>query len=194
VIGEDLGTVPRGLPSRLARHEILSTRVLYFERESDGEFRPPSAYSRRAMVTVNTHDHVPLAGWWIGREIETRHGVGDLTDDERDRALARRGNERESLRRRLAAARILPRGTDVEAPDLAAAVHAYLGRTRAPLLGVALDDLAGEVDPVNLPGVTADRFPSWTRRMRIPLDAMPHDAGVDRALQGVESRVRGIAG
>ncbi|HUF67690.1 MAG TPA: 4-alpha-glucanotransferase [Longimicrobiales bacterium] len=194
VIGEDLGTVPGGLPSRLARHEILSTRVLYFERESDGEFRPPSAYSRRAMVTVNTHDHVPLAGWWIGREIETRHGIGDLTDDERDRALARRGNERESLRRRLAAARILPRGTEVEAPDLAAAVHAYLGRTRAPLLGVALDDLAGEVDPVNLPGVTADRFPSWTRRMRIPLDAVPRDAGVDRALQGVESRVRGIAG
>lgn len=194
VIGEDLGTVPRGLPARLARHEILSTRVLYFEREPDGEFRPPSSYSRRALVTVNTHDHAPLAGWWKGREIEKRHAAGDIDDATRDRALARRASERDSLRRRLAAARILPRSKEVEPATLGAAVHAWLGRTGAPLLGVALDDLAGETEPVNLPGLTADRFPSWTRRMRMPLEDMPDDPDVNRALQGVESRVRGIAG
>jgi 4-alpha-glucanotransferase len=194
VIGEDLGTVPRGLPARLARHEILSTRVLYFEREPDGEFRPPSAYSRRALVTVNTHDHAPLAGWWAGREIERRHAAGDIDDAARDRALVRRAAERDSLRRRLAAARILPRSSDVEPAALGAAVHAWLGRTGAPLLGVALDDLAGETEPVNMPGLTADRFPSWSRRMHMPLEAMPDDPGVNRALQGVESRVHGIAG
>jgi 4-alpha-glucanotransferase len=194
VIGEDLGTVPRGLSARLARHEILSTRVLYFERDPTGEFRPPSAYSRRAFVTVNTHDHAPLAGWWTGREIEARHEVGDLTAVERKHALERRAAERVSLRKRLAAARILPREGAVEPADLCAAVHAWLGRTPSPLLGIALDDLAGETEPVNLPGVTGDRFPNWSRRMHLSIDDMPTDPNVDRALQGVEARVRGIAG
>jgi hypothetical protein len=45
-----------------------------------------------------------------------------------------------------------------------------------------------------MPGLTAERFPSWTRRMRMPIEDMPADPGVNRALQGVESRVRGIAG
>jgi 4-alpha-glucanotransferase len=194
VIGEDLGTVPRGLPARLARHEILSTRVLYFEREPAGEFRPPSAYSRRALVTVNTHDHAPLAGWWTGREIETRYAAGDIDDAARDVAHDRRAAERDSLRRRLSAARILPRSREIDPAGLCAAVHAWLGRTRAPLLGVSLDDLAGETEPVNMPGLTAERFSSWTRRMRMPLEDMPADPAVNRALQGVESRVRGIAG
>jgi len=194
VIGEDLGTVPRGLPSRLARHGILSTRVLYFERDAAGEFRPPSAYSRRALVTVNTHDHAPLAGWWRDRDIEARYGAGDLDETERSRALELRAAERASLRRRLAAANILPQGANPDAPDLCAAVHAFLSCSPAPLLGVALDDLAGETEPVNLPGVTADRFPSWTRRTRLTVEKLADDAAVDHALQGVESRLPGIAG
>lgn len=194
VIGEDLGTVPRGLPSLLARWGVLSTRVLYFERDARGGFRPPSSYSRRALVTVNTHDHAPLAGWWTGRDIEIRHEIGDLGDAQRAEALRRRADERNALRERLAAARILPAAARVEGPDLSAAVHAFLARTHAPLLGVSLDDLAGETEPVNLPGVTAERYPAWTRRMRLPLDSLSHDADVNRAIQGVESRVRGIAG
>jgi 4-alpha-glucanotransferase len=194
VIGEDLGTVPRALPSLLARWGVLSTRVFYFEREPDGEFRPPSAYSRRALVTVNTHDHAPFAGWLQGREIEIRHQVGDLDSADRDLALERREAERRSLRRRLAGARILPRDIEVPPADLCSAVHAFLSRTPAPLLGVALDDLAGETEPVNLPGVTGDRFPSWTRRMRVALEKLPTDPTVRRVLEGVATRTRGIAG
>lgn len=193
VIGEDLGTVPRALPSQLARHGILSTRVFYFEREADGEFRPPSAYSRRALVTVNTHDHAPFAGWAEGREIQIRSEVGDMDTVSRDRALVRRDAERASLRRRLAGARILPQTADPSPVELCGAVHAFLSRTPAPLLGVALDDLAGEVEPVNLPGVTGDRFPSWTRRMRLPIEALASNPTVKRVLKGVARRARGIA-
>jgi len=33
-----------------------------------------------------------------------------------------------------------------------------------------LDDLGGESEPINLPGVSPERHPSWTRRMRLDVD------------------------
>ncbi|MBC7897230.1 MAG: hypothetical protein H7066_17570, partial [Cytophagaceae bacterium] len=61
----------------------------------------------------------------------------------------------------------------------------FLRRTPSWLVGLSLDDLAGEVEPVNLPGVGSDRWPCWTRRMTMSLDEMSGSDDVQRAL-GVE--------
>ncbi len=190
VVGEDLGTVPRGLPARLARAGVLSSRVLLFERDRRGGFRPSARYSRRALVTANTHDLPTLAGWWSGRDLELRRVSGALTSD---RALAaarsERARERRALLRRLVAEGLLAaKDSEPAFPELSAAVHAFLARTPAPLVGVALDDLAGEVEPLNLPGVSAELHPSWTRRMRLPLERLVRDAGVRRAARGLSGR------
>ena len=37
---------------------------------------------------------------------------------------------------------------------------------------IAVDDLSGEREPLNLPGVPPARHPSWTRRSRIPIDEL----------------------
>jgi 4-alpha-glucanotransferase len=192
VIGEDLGTVPRGLRATLARWSILSTRVLYFERTPHNGFRPARAYPRAALVGVNTHDLVPLAGFWQGADITLRRRVG-LLRDERALAAARalRQRERRALLRRLRSTGVLHRGADPDGAALCAAVHAFLARTPAILVGASLDDLTGEVDPVNLPGVELDRYPSWSRRMRVPVESLPSAPDVARGLNGLPTGARG---
>jgi len=184
VIGEDLGTVPRGFASVLARWGILSSRVLYFERDPNGAFRPPSRYSSRAIVTATTHDHPPLVGYRRSRDLELRRAAGQIASDanletarkERDSALT-------ALCERLAAEGLWPAdGAARNDVEFVAAVHSLLARTPAPLIGVYLDDLAQEVDSVNLPGVGPDRYSSWTRRQRLALEQLRSDPDVKAAL------------
>ena len=49
----------------------------------------------------------------------------------------------------------------------------FSAERRPALVGLSLDDLAGEVDPVNVPGVGPDKYPSWTRKMRETLETSP---------------------
>jgi 4-alpha-glucanotransferase len=181
VIGEDLGTVPRQVPSLLARWGILSSRVLLFERDRRGRFRSAARYSPRALVSANTHDLPTLRAFLEGRDLALRRELGLLPDDDA-LALALEERERElaALFARLRAGGHLGAGRP-DPPELARAVHAFLASTRAPLLGLSLDDLAGESEPVNVPGVSHERFPSWTRRMRLSLEALPRDPGAGRA-------------
>jgi 4-alpha-glucanotransferase len=214
VVGEDLGTVPRGLPARLARWSVLSTKVLYFERTPRGAFRPSSRYAARALVSANTHDMAPLAGYFSGRDLALRRAAGILTTDQ-ELAAAReaRAAEIAALVRRLRAEGVLrdaaatpddlerrvgaaARGVvDLPSSDrassnveLRAAVHALLARTPAALAGIAIDDLAGEVDPVNLPGVGRDRYPSWSRKMHRDLGELRRAPDAAATLAGVASR------
>jgi 4-alpha-glucanotransferase len=188
VVAEDLGTIPREVPGTLASWGVLSSKVLYFERE-DGGFRPSSAYSSRALVTANTHDLPPLAGFFADRDLALRQEVGQMSADEVGEARARRDRERAALLWRLREEGCLPPGEGVpSAPELCAAVNAFLCRTPSPLVGISLDDVAGELDPVNLPGVPVERWPSWSRRMRLALEELPSDPDAARALAGASSR------
>ena len=195
VIGEDLGTVPAGLRPRLAAAGVLSTRVLLFTRDRHGAFRSARRYPARALVAANTHDMVPLAGWTAGRDLRLRRAHGQITDRAGLRAAEReRARAVAALAARLRADGLWPR--DVAAngadPRFRAAVHAFLCRTPCALAGVALDDLAGAVDPVNLPGVDLDRYPSWSRRAGLPLEALRTAPAVRVALAGTRRRrIRG---
>jgi 4-alpha-glucanotransferase len=187
VIGEDLGTVPRGVPETLAAWNILSTTVLYFARTRAGGFLPARAYPERALVSANTHDMAPLAGYWRGRDLELRQRFGQFRSAAAVRAArTERGRERHALVRRLAAEGVLGpgRGRDADA-GLRGAIHAFLARTPSALLGVSLDDLTGEVEPVNVPGTGPKEYPNWSRRLRLPVDMLATDPQVKEALEGV---------
>lgn len=181
VVGEDLGTVPPEVPGVLEHWGILSSRVMYFERESDGRFRPASSYPKLSLTTADTHDMATITGFWTARDIELQHMAGLIdTEEHAAAAHAHRDNERRFLVERLVAEGALKSG-DAASPsnaELRGAVHRFICSTPAALVGVYLEDLVGEREPVNLPGVSADLFRSWTRRLSHSLETLASDPEV----------------
>jgi 4-alpha-glucanotransferase len=196
VVGEDLGTVPPEVPPALRDRNILSSKVLYFERTKGGGFKAASAYPSLSLATANTHDMPTLGGWWEGRDITLRNDAGQLGtkgkgEKDRDVIKARTEREREkaALVRRLASDGALPTPTTpATSTELRAAVHEFLCASPAALVGISLDDIVGERDPVNLPGVAPEDFPSWTRRLRITVDELRADRTFAEALGCTERR------
>ena len=183
VVGEDLGTVPPEVGPALERWSVLSSKVLYFERGAKGSFRPAREYARTALTTANTHDMASLAGFWTERDVELREQVGELRGRAATAARRSRDVDREALADLLAEEGLLPESEEpLGHAALRAAVHAFLRRTPSWLVGLALDDLLGETEPVNLPGVHPDKYPMWRVRQTAPVERLREDPAVRRAL------------
>lgn len=187
VVGEDLGTVPLGFREVMAREGILSYKLMAFERYHDGFYLRPDAYPRLALATPGSHDWPTIRGWWSGRDIEVRAGLGLLSATEAAAALDARGRDRELLVAALADQQLLgadfPRHADLGGPDLAelvGAVHGFLARSPAALLMLNLEDLALSAEQVNLPGPLVG-YPCW--RMRMEHDAEAILGGADAEAQ-----------
>jgi 4-alpha-glucanotransferase len=186
VVGEDLGTVPPEVPGVLERWGVLGSKVVVFEWDhSTGRFRAARDYPRLALTTVNTHDLPPVTGWMQERDVTLRSELGDLSD-EHQLAAARgaRAHDRGGVIQILIEEGLLPHWAheSLDAESLVRALHAFVRRTPTALVGLSLDDLALESEPVNIPGVWQDRYPSWSRRMREPLEQLLHSPRTDALL------------
>ena len=186
VVGEDLGTVPPEVPGVLARWGVLGSKLQVFERDfHTGRFRSAVDYPRMALATVNTHDLPPLVGWMEGRDIMLRTELGDLADPVQAASMRDgRWGDRTALIESLIEAGLLPTAAreHITSDALIAAVHTFVRRTPSALVGLSLDDLAFEHMPVNIPGVWQDKYASWSRRMREPLEALFSEARTTEAL------------
>ncbi|MBK8907448.1 MAG: 4-alpha-glucanotransferase [Rhodospirillales bacterium] len=176
VIGEDLGTVPDGFRDRMTAANVLSYRVLYFEKDGEA-FKRPDAYPEKGLACVTTHDLSTLAGFWEGADIDLKQRLQLYPSPAVEASeRASRDSDRRLLAEALADEQLLQaKPSNVLAagmgPDLVAAVHAYLSRSPACLLMVQIDDVTGESEQINLPG-TVDEYPNWRRRLRLPVAAI----------------------
>jgi 4-alpha-glucanotransferase len=179
VIGEDLGTVPAGFREKMWSANVLSYRVLVFERRRDGDFAPPDDYPPLAAATVATHDIATLKGFWCGRDIEWRRHLNlypdaaaaetEAAERSRDRRLLLKALVQEELLAPADADRLLPQnGEPVYWTELADAVLTYMARSRARLMLIQLEEVLGESEQANLPG-TIDTHPNWRRRTSLGL-------------------------
>lgn len=182
VIGEDLGTVPDEVRRTLAERDVLSYRVLMFERDAAGEFKPPQAYPEAALATASTHDLPTLAGWWEGHDIVVRVKLGLIAGTDAARQHAERAEDRRRLLRALERARVLPQGeggdpmaSAVLTPALAEAIAAFLAGTPAAIAVLQLEDMLLVREQANVPGTT-DAHPNWRRKLPATLeDALARD-------------------
>ena len=162
VIGEDLGTVPRGFRAQVARHGIWSYQVMMFERDARGDFRPPEHFAERALVTFSTHDLPPFTGWLTQHDLRVREALGipaGETSAERARATA--------------ALQVALRRQGFSACDLPS-VAGYLATSPARLLAIGLEDVLDVRDQVNVPG-TIDQHPNWRRKLPVELERIRGD-------------------
>jgi 4-alpha-glucanotransferase len=178
VIGEDLGTVPAGFRDKMAANNILSYRILLFERDGNGAFLPPDAYPELALATTGTHDLPPLAGWLEGDDIalHERLGLIDAATAQQTRVSREAGIAQ--LRAALVASgdlrELLP---DTESVVLGA--YRYLARSPARIVMLQLEDALGERTPVNIPGTNLE-YPNWRRKLRDELDTIATDPRLER--------------
>ena len=157
VIGEDLGTVTGEARAALAEAGVLSYRVLWFERDGAGNFRPPDSYPERALVCSTTHDLPTLAGFARARDLEARRASGLADEAEYQRQKAHREGEVRRLEEALRAA------------GFASDPLGFLLSTPCVLAVINQEDLSGETEQQNLPGSTW-QYPNWRRKMLVTVE------------------------
>jgi 4-alpha-glucanotransferase len=171
VIGEDLGTVTSEVRQALAESGILSYRVLWFEKNSDGSFRRPEDYPAHAAVSSTTHDLATLAGFAAGRDIQSRLAAGLIDEAACGQQFATREHESRRLNDAL---------RDAGFPDDPVG---FLLSTPCVLAIVNQEDLTGETEQQNLPGSTW-QYPNWRRKMKVSVeDLAPLAARFEAALR-----------
>ena len=196
VIGEDLGTVADEMRLALARYEVLSYRLLYFERGQGGEFKPSARYPRDALVAVSTHDLATLAGWWVGRDLRLRLDLGLFPNEGvYEKQLIDRAQERVRLMLALQHAGLLPPGMQPDAtgsqkltPELVEAIHAFVANAPSRVMMVQVEDAIGVTEQANMPGTT-EEHPNWKRKLPETLDKLAASERV-RNLAAALARLR----
>jgi 4-alpha-glucanotransferase len=151
VIGEDLGTVEKGVRRQLARRRILSSRVVWFEE------RAPRAYPKLALASITTHDLPTIAGAWNGSDIQDQEKAGGSP------------SRREAARIVERLARFAGVRADAPLDEAIVAAHRSLGATPSMLVTATLDDALAVAERPNMPGTT-DTWPNWSIALPKPLE------------------------
>jgi 4-alpha-glucanotransferase len=164
IVGEDLGTVPEYVPEMMAKHGLRRMYVVQYE----GKIGEPPAQS---VASINTHDMPTFFAFWNGLDVDDRLAQGLL--DEKGAKQERENRER--IRRELIAALETP----YDARKVLEALLARLAKSEAEIVLANIEDLWGETQPQNMPGVPER---SWRHRFRMSLEQTRVDGDVRRAL------------
>ncbi|WP_318392207.1 4-alpha-glucanotransferase [Enterobacter sp.] len=193
VIGEDLGTVPVEIVSKLRDSGVYSYKVLYFENTAKG-FRAPEAWPAQSMAVATTHDLPTLRGYWEAGDLTLGKTLGLYPDEEvlqglyQDRERAKQG-----LLEALHQHGCLPKRAGCNAAKmpmsatLNRAMQRYIADSNSALLGLQPEDWLDMPGPVNIPG-TSYEYKNWRRKLSTTVKQMFADDGVNRLIKDLDKR------
>ena len=166
IVGEDLGTVPEYVPEAMRRHGLRRMFVVQYEAKPE---RPPLPDPPpMSVASVNTHDMPTFAAFWSGRDIDDRVEQGLLDDPAAERETRRRIRDEIT--------RLAGDG------DVLQNLLEWLASSDAEVVLVNLEDLWGETEPQNVPGVPER---SWKQKFKLSLEEARRDERVRRILRKV---------
>jgi 4-alpha-glucanotransferase len=176
IVGEDLGTVPDSVRSRMAEDRMLRSWVLQFESTVEQPLPSPPV---GVLASWGTHDLPRFSAYFWGADIDEREEAAGLSPAETAREHVERERWREALLRAVGEGVGSGIGADPgeEADRAAMALRAcliHLARSPADLVLVDLEDLWGERQPQNRPG-TGTEAGNWRRRAARTLGQVLHD-------------------
>jgi 4-alpha-glucanotransferase len=153
VVGEDLGTVEPAVRQELRRRNVLSFRVLWFEKDR------PAAYPALAMAAATTHDLPTVAGLWTGRDAAELREIGAGDPESFDKVRAK-FQEQSGL----------PDGASpAEAVETA---YRLLGEAPSVALLATLEDALAVEERPNVPGTTGGQRANWSIALPGGLEAL----------------------
>ncbi|WJG07853.1 4-alpha-glucanotransferase [Aliiglaciecola sp. LCG003] len=176
VIGEDLGTVPEEIKSKLAENGVYSYRVFFFEQAEDGGFYSPSHYPIQSMSTLTTHDMPTLSGYWHCHDLELGKELGLYPTDEilAELYVSRHENKQKILDS-LHGHSSIPEWIDQKVDQLGMSkelnfgMQTHMAGGSSALLSLQLEDWLQMDKPVNIPG-TFNEYPNWKRKLTRQLE------------------------
>ncbi|HYF37730.1 MAG TPA: 4-alpha-glucanotransferase, partial [Prosthecobacter sp.] len=183
LVGENLGTVPPEVNSRMDRHELRQMFVVQYEQRPDLK-APLRIPPEHCVASMNTHDMPTFAAHWQGKDITDRAELGLIP---KGQLKQERQTRRES---NLALAEMLRREGWLagERPTMAAVLRAmlhWLADSPAELLLINLEDLILEELPQNVPGTSQER-PNWRRKASFTVEELRENAAFAEVLEEVE--------
>ncbi|HTI22734.1 MAG TPA: 4-alpha-glucanotransferase [Kutzneria sp.] len=180
VIGEDLGTVQHKVTETLHTNNMLSSAVLWFERDDNGDMLPQRNWPERAAASISTHDLPTAAGFLRSEHVRVRAELDVLAGDV-DAEYAQAAKERREL------LTVLGENESAAEEDVIIAMHALLAGTPCRIALASPYDVIGETRQPNLPG-TVDEYPNWRIPFPIHLAAFLTDPRVSRAVSTMRDR------
>jgi len=157
-VGEDLGTVEPWVRNELAKRQVLSTRLLWFEEEPPGRSWPVGS-----MAAITTHDLPTVVGAWTGADVTDQRAAGMDVD----------GGPVEDLAVKLSSWAGLDRQASPE--EAVRAAHRLLADASSAVVTATLDDALAVDRRPNLPGTTDDQRSNWRLPLPKPLEEIEHD-------------------
>lgn len=171
IIGEDLGTVERGVRQKLRRRKIFSYRLLWFQPA----LRPKA--TRESLAAVTTHDLPTIAGLWSGSDLAIQTKLGLQPNIAATQRLIRR------LRK------MLKLNEDASVTEVIFRLHRHLVKMNSQVLLATLEDALGVEARPNMPG-TMDEHPNWNQPLPQTLEAIQKNPRVRQLAKILDDAVK----
>lgn len=152
VVGEDLGTVEDEAREQLARHNVMSYRLLWFEKKE------PKTYPVEALAAITTHDLPTVAGLWTGSDLAKQK---DLKLNPNEESTA-------EIHERLMRVTALQPAAPI--PEVIAQSYRVLAKAPCRILTASLDDAAAVEERPNMPATMSDKNPNWSIALPQPIE------------------------